>query len=188
MEGEKDLTKKEQDSFEKPAKEPTKQPWVIIVILIIAVVVLIVLARMWAFNTAQNMTEDMTEAGIDAEVEMLDEKGNDQAVSFQADENGLEIPEKLKEIPLFEPAKMISSSQINELGLGATFSTDESVNDVKNFYVDEMEDEGWEQEALFEVGGQVTMSFKKDKSMVSLSVFKDVEKVLFIVNYSQDID
>jgi len=196
MEEEKNLTKEEQESFEKPIKEPTKQPWIIVVILIIAVVVLIVLARTWAFNTSKNMTEDMIEAGTGAKVEMLDENGmkitvkdedgNDQTVSFQADEDGLEIPDELKEVPLFEPAKMISSSQINELGMGGTFSTDKSVNDVKDFYLDKMEDEGWTQEALFDVGGQVTMSFKKGEAVIMVSVFKADDKTQFIVNYSEE--
>lgn len=110
-----------------------------------------------------------------------DQKGE---FSFKSDEEGIDIPDTFKKaVPIFDPATMITLNDLGDMGLAGTFSTSKSQQDVKNYYLKELPEQGWEKAGQFEIQDKTTMTFEKGNESLTVMTYNQDDQTHFILSY-----
>jgi len=82
---------------------------------------------------------------LDAESGTVTLRGEEgEEMTFTADEGGIELPDDFPSaIPVYPDARAVQYSSMGE-GVQAGFQTAAALNDVRDWYVEQLEDGGWE--------------------------------------------
>jgi len=137
-----------------------------------------------------------TEEGEEIEYEFDEDEGSvnikfeddeqEGEFHFKSDEEGLDIPDKLKDaIPIFEPSTMITLNDLENLGVSGTFTTSKSPEDVKGFYLDKMEDKGWTKTGTFEIEDKISINFEKEfgSEQGTIMIYTADDKTHFLLSH-----
>jgi len=112
-----------------------------------------------------------------------DEEGQEGEFKVRTDEAGIDVPKELKDtMPIFEPSKMVTLNEMAELGIGGTFTTDKSKDDIKDFYLDEMDDYGWKKISEFEADETTSLSYSKDNQTATIIIFTQDDQIRFTLS------
>jgi hypothetical protein len=142
----------------------------------------------------EEIAEEIIENETGAEIENLGEEGmkitipgeeGEEAVEMTFNMDGGEVPEMIKgEIPVANDSEVISSTEYKDISTTATFKTPLTAEEVKDFYLSEMDDGEWEKQAELNFGGQNSLSFLKGAKMLTISIFGSDEETNYSINYT----
>ena len=178
-----DQTQPEKDLEAQPASESQKKT-VKIVLIVVGVLVLMsivgtALLGFFGAKIGTSVIERATDSDIsvsDDEVTIETEDG-----SFNTS-NSAELPEDFPEIvPLFDPADVKSSSRTGRAD-GAlwivSFATENSADEIYDFYMSQLGEGGWETISTFESGDMKNLSAMNEaaNTRVQLSLTGDSEE------------
>ena len=101
--------------------------------------------------TAERMLEEAIEAETGGEIDLDVDSGtvtirgkDGEAITFAGDEGRIELPDDFPStIPVYPDAQAIQYTNMGNV-MRAGFLVDEAATDVRNWYVEQLEDQGWE--------------------------------------------
>ncbi len=116
-------------------------------------------------------------------MKFTDEEGQEGEFKVKTDESGIDVPKELKNaIPIMDSAKMVTLNEMAELGIGGTFTTNKSKDDVKGFYLNEMEDSGWKKISEYETDETTSLSYSKDNKNATIIIFSQDDQIRFTLS------
>jgi len=136
-------------------------------------------------NAEQSIAEKIAEkaieaqtgqkADIDMDKESMTIKTEDGDVSITSGKSA-QIPDNFpKDIPMYEGYVLDMAMEVPE-GYSLSFTTEDDVAKVSEWYLNEMTDEGWTKEASMDMGSQKMLVFKKGERGVNLVVAPDEDQ------------
>lgn len=104
-----------------------------------------------ACNPGERAMEAAIEAQTGADVDLDAESGTvtlrgeeGEEMTFSADETGIELPDDFPSaIPVYPDARAVQYANMGE-GVQAAFQVAAAANDVRDWYIEQLEDGGWE--------------------------------------------
>jgi|AntRauTorckE6833_2_1112554.scaffolds.fasta_scaffold01632_7 hypothetical protein len=180
------------------ASESQKKTVKIILIVIGALIVLGLIGTALLGFIGAKIGTSVIERATDSDVNVSDDgvtiESDDGSFSARSDAT---LPEDFPEIvPLFEPASVDTSSKIGRADRGSmwivSFTTESSVDEVYDFYIDQLDEDNWETVSTFESGDMKNLSASNEteNTQVQLSLTGDNSENLttYSVTVSRETD
>ena len=127
------------------------------------------------------------DADVDAESGTVTLRGDEgEEMTFTADEAGIELPDDFPSaIPVYPEARAVQYSEMGE-GVQATFQVDATLAEVRDWYVEQLEDGGWEiqMNTIMQDGGM--MSAEREEESLSLILGAEEEGTMIIITLSKN--
>lgn len=146
-------------------------------------------------KAAEKMLESMGGEGVDVD---LDDDGEKATIKIKNKDGGgdmmfgddVELPDDLNDsIMVYDNAKPVSV--IRDLGgedsAMITLKSEDSLEEVANWYADKYENEGWEQEQSVDVNGTKMLGYVKDGEQLLVTFGEEEEGMTVIsINWSME--
>ena len=180
------------DEDKKDAKS-TRNLVMVIIIVIVSLVVLSYVVKVVTsmFTKVQLEAYIEEQTGIEFEVpkqdslqtNMVEEVNEDFALPVAPDEEDLEEV-LLKDVPIYKNANKVKSTVFPNVGGKVTFTTEDSEEDVINFYAEKLISEGWKKESEFKLKEKLHVAYLRDNAeKVSITVYTEEGVVTFEVSH-----
>ena len=127
------------------------------------------------------------EADVDAEAGTVTLRGEEgEELAFASGEGGIELPDDFpSEIPIYPDARPIQYADVGD-GVQAGFKVDAELGDVRDWYVEQLEDKGWDIEINMATADGGMISAALDDQSLSLMLGTDEGETMIIVTMGQN--
>lgn len=114
------------------------------------------------------------------QMEFTDEQGQQERMKIQTDEEGIEVPKELKDsLPIFTPSKMITLNDMGDKGIAGTFVSEKNAEQIKDFYLTEMEKQGWSKIGEFSTNETTSINFEKNSDSANVLLYEKEDQQQF---------
>lgn len=168
------MVKSKQVSQAKTAETKKKDNTLKIVFIVLGVFVglsiLSVVGLMIFFGSIFGWKDKNVTVNSDGEKGSVTIKSNDGQSATSYGEN-VQIPDGFpSDVPIYDPATLVSSSKLSEGQYSVSARTASTVSDVTSFYKNDMKEQGWNSQIESSYGDGTILSFKKGNRTASVTV------------------